>query len=49
MLICMDIHFIETARVQGLRGADVIVHISNWLAEKTPAPYWLTRAFDNGC
>ena len=46
--ICMDIHFIETARLQGLRAADVIVHISNWLAEKTPAPYWLTRAFDNG-
>ncbi|WP_418749809.1 nitrilase-related carbon-nitrogen hydrolase [Frisingicoccus sp.] len=46
--ICMDIHFIETARMEGLRGADVIVHISNWLAEKTPAPYWLTRAYDNG-
>lgn len=49
MLICMDIHFIETARLEGLRGADVIVHVSNWLAEKTPAPYWITRAFDNGC
>lgn len=49
MLICMDIHFIETARIQGLRNADVIVHISNWLAEKTPAPYWITRAFENGC
>jgi len=49
MLICMDIHFIETARIQGLRNADVIIHVSNWLAEKTPAPYWLTRAFDNGC
>ena len=48
MLICMDIHFIETARIDALRGADIIVHISNWLAEKTPAPYWLTRAFDNG-
>lgn len=48
MLICMDIHFVETARVDALRGADIIVHISNWLAEKTPAPYWLTRAFDNG-
>ena len=44
----MDIHFIETARLQGLRAADVIVHICNWLAEKTPAPYWLTRAYDNG-
>lgn len=49
ILICMDIHFIETARLEALRGADVIVHVSNWLAEKTPAPYWITRAFDNGC
>ncbi|WP_446897961.1 nitrilase-related carbon-nitrogen hydrolase [Clostridium sp. LBM24168] len=49
MLICMDIHFIETARIEGLRNADVIVHISNWLAEKTPSPYWITRAFENGC
>ena len=49
MLICMDIHFVETARVQGLRNADLIIHVSNWLAEKTPAPYWLTRAFENGC
>jgi len=49
MLICMDIHFVETARIQGLRNADVICHISNWLAEKTPAPYWINRAFDNGC
>lgn len=49
MLICMDIHFIETARLDGVRGADVIVHISNWLAEKTPAPYWINRAYENGC
>ena len=49
MLICMDIHFIETARLEGLRNADVIVHISNWLAEKTPAPYWINRAYENGC
>lgn len=49
MLICMDIHFIETARLEALRGADVIVHVSNWLAEKTPASYWITRAFDGGC
>ena len=49
MLICMDIHFIETARLEALAGADIIVHTSNWLAEKAPAPYWLSRAFDNGC
>jgi predicted amidohydrolase len=49
LLICMDIHFIETARLQALRGADVICHISNWLAERTPAPYWINRAFENSC
>ncbi|MBC8130291.1 MAG: amidohydrolase [Rhizobiaceae bacterium] len=49
MLICMDIHFIETARLAGLGGADVICHVSNWLAERTPAPYWINRAFENGC
>lgn len=49
MLICMDIHFIETARVVALEGADIICHISNWLAERTPAPYWINRACENGC
>lgn len=49
MLICMDIHFIETARLAALGGADVICHISNWLAERTPAPYWISRAYENGC
>src|SRR5258708_14520624 len=49
LLICMDIHFVETARLAALRGADVICDISNWLAERTPAPYWISRAFENGC
>ena len=49
LLICMDIHFMETARLMALGGADVICHISNWLAERTPAPYWISRAFENGC
>ncbi|KQT84127.1 nitrilase-related carbon-nitrogen hydrolase [Aurantimonas sp. Leaf443] len=49
LLVCMDIHFVETARLAGLRGADVICHVSNWLAERTPAPYWINRAFENGC
>lgn len=49
LLICMDIHFIETARIVALKGADVICHVSNWLAERTPAPYWISRAFENGC
>lgn len=49
LLICMDIHFIETARLAALGGAAIICHISNWLAERTPAPYWITRAWENGC
>lgn len=49
ILICMDIHFVETARLAALGGADVICHISNWLAERTPAPYWISRAYENGC
>lgn len=49
MLVCMDIHFVETARLVGLGGADIICHISNWLAERTPAPYWITRAVENSC
>lgn len=49
MLVCMDIHFPETARLLALDGVDVICHISNWLAERTPAPYWISRAMENGC
>ncbi|WP_420344123.1 nitrilase-related carbon-nitrogen hydrolase [Paenirhodobacter sp.] len=49
LLICMDLHFFETVRLETLGGADVICHISNWLAERTPAPYWITRAWENGC
>lgn len=47
LLICMDIHFIETARSVTIDGAQLICHISNWLDERTPAPYWLTRAWEN--
>ncbi|CAD5255979.1 MULTISPECIES: nitrilase-related carbon-nitrogen hydrolase [Halomonadaceae] len=49
LLICMDIHFLETARLVALQGADVICHLSNWLAERAPAPYWMSRARENGC
>lgn len=49
MLVCMDLHFFETARLEAIKGADVICHISNWLEERTPAPYWINRAFENGC
>jgi predicted amidohydrolase len=47
VLVCMDLHFFETARLEALAGADVICHISNWLQERTPGPYWITRAFEN--
>ena len=49
LLVCMDLHFFETARLEALRGADVICHISNWLQERAPAPYWINRAFENAC
>ncbi len=49
LLICMDIHFIETARLVKIGGAQIICHISNWLAERAPAPYWISRAVENGC
>ncbi len=49
MLVCMDLHFFETARLEAIKGADVICHISNWLEERTPAPYWINRAFENCC
>lgn len=49
ILICMDIHFIETARLLALQDADIICHVSNWLAERTPAPYWISRAMENSC
>lgn len=49
ILICMDIHFIETARLIALQNADIIIHISNWLGERTPGPYWISRAFENSC
>lgn len=49
MLVCMDLHFFETARLEAVAGVDVICHISNWLQERTPAPYWISRAFENAC
>lgn len=49
ILICMDIHYVETARLLALAGADIICHVSNWLAERTPAPYWISRAMENSC
>ena len=48
LLVCMDINIMETSRIEGVRGADVIVSISNWVEDKTPAMTWITRAYDNG-
>ena len=48
LLVCMDIHSSRPA-ADASAGADVICHISNWLAERTPAPYWISRAFENSC
>lgn len=49
LLVCMDINIMETARLEGVQGADVIVNISNWVEDKTPAMTWFTRAYENGC
>ncbi|WP_413205805.1 nitrilase-related carbon-nitrogen hydrolase [Rhodospirillum sp. A1_3_36] len=49
MVVCMDLHFFETVRLPAVKGVDIVCHISNWLQERTPAPYWITRAFENGC
>lgn len=49
LLICMDINIMETARIEGVLGADVIVTISNWVEDRTPAMTWFTRAYENGC
>ena len=49
ILICMDINFMETARLEGIKNADVIVNISGWNGEKAPGVTWYTRAFENGC
>ena len=48
LLVCMDINIMETARLEGVRGADVIVCISNWVEDKAPAMTWFTRAYENG-
>jgi predicted amidohydrolase len=45
--ICQDASFPEPARVAALRGADVICFPTNWLLEKSPAPVWMARAYEN--
>ena len=48
LLICMDYHYFESSRILSLRGAEVICFSTNWLAERGPAPVWITRSFENG-
>lgn len=48
MLICMDIVYFETSRLEALRGADVICLPVNWGGETSPAASWIGRALENG-
>ncbi|MBV9231764.1 MAG: amidohydrolase [Chloroflexi bacterium] len=47
-LICMDAVYFEAARIPALHGADVLLFPTNWLDEKSPSSWWMTRAFENG-
>src|SRR5260221_456671 len=46
-LICMDAEYFEAARIPALHHADVLLFPTNWLDEKCPSSYWMTRAFEN--
>jgi predicted amidohydrolase len=45
--ICQDASFLEPARMAALQGADVVCFPTNWLLEKSPAPVWIARAYEN--
>jgi predicted amidohydrolase len=47
-LICMDAGYCESARIAALRGADVVLLLTNWDDEACPASLWMARAFENG-
>ena len=49
IMICMDAGYFEPARLLALDGADVLCLPTNWLGEKSPAPAWMARAYENGC
>lgn len=46
--ICMDLMFPETMMVLDALGAQILCAPVNWLGEKTPSPYWLTRCREAG-
>lgn len=48
MIVCMDVVYFETVRLQALQGADVICLPVNWAGEKSPAGSWMARAVENG-
>jgi predicted amidohydrolase len=48
MIICMDVVYFESVRLQALQGADVICLPVNWAGEKSPAGSWMARAIENG-
>ncbi len=47
-MICQDVVFFEPARALAIKGADLILFPTNWLSEKAPSMYWISRAFENG-
>jgi predicted amidohydrolase len=47
-LICMDTMYFEAARIPALHDVDVLLFPTNWLDEKCPSSWWMTRAFENG-
>lgn len=46
--ICMDAMYFESTRIPALHGADVILFPTNWLGERCPSSWWMTRALENG-
>lgn len=47
-LICMDTMYFEAVRIPALQDADVLLFPTNWVDEKCPSSWWMTRAFENG-
>lgn len=47
-VICMDAMYFESTRLAALHGADVILFPTNWLDERCPSSWWMTRALENG-
>lgn len=48
LLICMDVTYPETARIEALLGADLLCLVTNWVGDGAPAGSWISRAVENG-